>query len=73
MVTFNAGYPTNRQGRFTRSGAFRITATETRESRSLREATMPSADFCLITPSVTEMSHADDDMYRRKRRRSDAG
>ena len=57
MATFNAGYETNRQGRFTRSGT---TARESRPARSLPKiqaftlshhygghlATTPSADFC---------------------------
>jgi hypothetical protein len=65
MVTFNAGYATNRQGRFTRSGAvqplrlarlarcrrFRPSPCPTHYGGRL--ATMPSADFCLITPDVT--------------------
>ena len=65
MATFNAGYATNRQGRFTRSGAiqplrparlarcrrFRPSPCPTHYSGRL--ATMPSADFCPITPGVT--------------------
>ena len=65
MATFNAGYATNRQGRFTRSGAVRplrpARLTRCRRFRPSpcpthyggRLATMPSADFCPITPGVT--------------------
>jgi hypothetical protein len=65
MTASNAGYDTVRQERFTRSGAMRSvrTARLTRCRRFRpspcpthyggRLATMPSADFCLITPSVT--------------------
>jgi hypothetical protein len=64
MVTSNAGYATRRQGRFTRSGALRPLRLA-RLSRCRRFgpspcpthygghwATMPSADFCPITPNV---------------------
>jgi hypothetical protein len=65
MAPFNAGYATNRQGRFTRSGAllpmrlarlsrcrrFRPSPCPTHYGERL--VTMPSADFCLITPDVT--------------------
>ncbi len=64
MVTVNAGYATNRQGCFTRSGAllplrlarlarcrrFRPSPCPTHYGGRL--ATMPSADFCPITPDV---------------------
>ena len=64
MATFNAGYATNRQGRFTRSGAlwplrpvrlarcrrFRPSPCPTHYGGRL--ATMPSADFCPITPGI---------------------
>ena len=64
MVTFNAGYATNRQRRFTQSGAARVLGLA-RLTRCRRFgpspcpthygghlATMPSADFCPITPDV---------------------
>jgi len=64
MVTSNAGYATSRQGRFTRSGALRPLRLA-RLSRCQRFgpspcpthyggrwATMPSADFCPVTPNV---------------------
>ena len=64
MATFNAGYVTSRQGRFTRSGAiqplrlarlarcrrFRPSPCPTHYGGRL--ATMPSADFSPITPDV---------------------
>lgn len=65
MATFNASYVTSRQGRFTRSGAIQplrlARLTRCRRFRPSpcpthygeRLATMPSADFCLITPDVT--------------------
>ena len=64
MTTSNAGYGTSRQGRFTRSGALRPSRLA-RRSRCRRFgpspcpthyggrwATMPSADFCPVTPNV---------------------
>ena len=64
MLTFNAGYATNRQRRFTWSGADRVLGLA-RLTRCRRFgpspcpthygghlATMPSADFCPITPDV---------------------
>jgi len=64
MVTFNAGYATSRQCHFTRSGAVRL-LRRVRLTRCRRFgpspcpthyggrlATMPSADFCPITPDV---------------------
>ncbi len=65
MATFNAGYATNRQGRFTRSGTIRaLRLARLARYRRFRPspcpthydgplASMPSADFCPITPSVT--------------------
>jgi hypothetical protein len=65
MATFNAGYTTNRQDRFTRSGAVRsLRPAGLSRCRRFRPspgpthyggrlATRPSADFCLITPGVT--------------------
>ena len=64
MVTFNAGYATNRQDRFTRSGALRpLRSARLSRCRRFRPspcpthyggrwATMPSADFCPITPCI---------------------
>jgi hypothetical protein len=64
MATFNAGYATNRQGRFTRSGAIRpLRSARLSRCRRFRPspcpthydghlATRPSADFCPITPNV---------------------
>ena len=64
MVTSNAGYATSRQGRFTRSGALRpLRLARLARCRRFwpspcpahyggRWATMPSADFCPVTPSV---------------------
>lgn len=64
MATSNAGYGSNRQGRFTRSGAIRalrsVRLSRCRRFRpspcpthySGRLATMPSADFCPITSGV---------------------
>jgi hypothetical protein len=64
MTTSNAGYATNRQRRFTRSGALRplrlLRLTRCRRFGPSpcpshyggRLATMPSADFCPITPGV---------------------
>jgi hypothetical protein len=64
MATFNAGYATHRQDHFTRSGAVRSLRYE-RLTRCRRFgpspcpthygehlATMPSADFCPVTPDV---------------------
>ena len=64
MVTSNAGYATSRQSRFTRSGALRPLRLA-RLARGRRFgpspcpthygghwATMPSADFCPVTPNV---------------------
>jgi hypothetical protein len=65
MATFNAGCETNRQSRFTHSGAVRPLRSArlsrcrrfgpspcpTHYSRHL--ATMPSADFCPVTSDVT--------------------
>ena len=65
MAAFNAGYETNRQDNFTRSGAisplrlvrlarcrrFGPSPCPTHYGGHL--ATMPSADFCPITPDVT--------------------
>jgi len=65
MATSNAGYGANRQGRFTRSGALRpLRLSRLARCRWFRPspcpthyggrlATMPSADFCPITPGVT--------------------
>jgi len=65
MATSNAGYGANRQGRFTRSGALRpLRLARLARCRWFRPspcpthyggrlATMPSADFCPITPGVT--------------------
>ncbi len=65
MATSNAGYGSNRQDRFTRSGAIRslrsVRLSRCRRFRPSpcptyyggRLATMPSADFCPITPGVT--------------------
>ena len=65
MATSNAGYGANRQGRFTRSGALRpLRLARFARCRWFRPspcpthyggrlATMPSADFCPITPGVT--------------------
>ena len=64
MVTSNAGYATSRQGRFTRSGALRpLRLARLSRCRRFgpspcpthyggRLATMPSADFCPVTPGV---------------------
>ena len=64
MATSNAGYVANRQGCFTRSGAVQplrhARLTRCRRFRPSpcpthyggRLATMPSADFCPVTPSV---------------------
>ncbi len=64
MATFNAGYATNRQDRFTRSGALRsLRLARLSRCRRFRPspcpthyggrwATMLSADVCLITPEV---------------------
>ena len=64
MATSNAGYVANRQGCFTRSGAVHplrhARLTRCRRFRPSpcpthyggRLATMPSADFCPITPGV---------------------
>ena len=64
MVNPNAGYATRRQGRFTRSGALRpLRLARLSRCRRFgpspcpahyggRWATMPSADFCPVTPSV---------------------
>ena len=64
MATFNAGYATDRQERFTRSGAIRsMRLARLSRCRRFRPspcpthyggrlATTPSADFCLVTPSV---------------------
>ena len=64
MVTSNAGYATRRQGRFTRSGALRpLRRARLARCRRFgpspcpahyggRWATMPSADFCPVTPEV---------------------
>ena len=64
MATSNAGYVANRQGCFTRSGAVHplrhARLTRCRRFRPSpcpthyggRLATMPSADFCPVTPSV---------------------
>jgi hypothetical protein len=65
MITSNAGYGSDRQDRFTRSGAIRslrsVRLSRCRRFRPSpcpthydgRLATMPSADFCPITPGVT--------------------
>ena len=65
MATSNAGYGANRQGLFTRSGALRpLRLARLARCRWFgpspgpthyggRLATMPSADFCPITPGVT--------------------
>lgn len=64
MATSNAGYVANRQGCFTRSGAVQplrhAWLTRCRRFRPSpcpthyggRLATMPSADFCPVTPDV---------------------
>jgi hypothetical protein len=64
MTTSNAGYGTNRQGRFTRPGALRpLRSARLSRCRRFRPspcpthyggrwATMPSADFCPITSGV---------------------
>jgi hypothetical protein len=64
MATFHVGYATNRQGRFTRSGAIRwLRLARLSRGRRFRPspcpthyggrlATMPSADLCPITPDV---------------------
>jgi hypothetical protein len=65
MATSNAGYATDRQGRFTRSGALRplrpACLSRCRRFRPSpcptyyggRLATTPPADFCPITPGAT--------------------
>lgn len=65
MMTFNAGNDADRQDRFTRSGAIQslrsVRLSRCRRFRPSpcpthydgRLATMPSADFCPITPDVT--------------------
>jgi hypothetical protein len=64
MAAFNAGYETNRQDNFTRSGAIsplrlarlsrcrRFGPSPCPTHYGGRLATMPSADFCPVTPSV---------------------
>jgi len=65
MAAFNAGYETNRQDHITRSGAIsplrlarlarcrRFGPSPCPTHYGGRLATMPSADFCPITPDVT--------------------
>ncbi len=65
MATFNAGYATNRQDRFTLSGALQsLRLARLSRCRRVRPspcpthysghlATMPSVDSCPITPDVT--------------------
>ncbi len=65
MATFNAGYATNRQDRFTLSGALQsLRLARLSRCRRVRPspcpthygghlATIPSADSCPITPDVT--------------------